>query len=141
MVSQLCKQKKHKITDFLTEEILEHDTLVVQVESGAQEALDKRNDGEGPLVVERDQLQARLNAVKAQIEENKVHKEKLVAVVAKCQKMKLLPPASKATAFIRKKLEENLKEVKEEIKRADSFLKSTKAVIEQHQTNEVNTKL
>ena len=141
MVSQLCKQKKHKITDFLTEEILEHDTLVVQVESGAQEALDKRNKGEEPLVVERDQLQARLNAVKAKIEENKVHKEKLVAVVAKCQKMKLLPPASKATAFIRKKLEENLKEVKAEIKQANSFLKSTKAVIEQHQTNEVNTKL
>ena len=103
----------------------EHDTLVVQVESGAQEALDKRNKGEEPLVIEEDQLQARLNAVKAQIQENKVHKEKLVAVIANCQKMKQLPPARKTMGFILENLKENLKEVKNELKLADSFLKRT----------------
>ena len=48
----------------------EHDSLVVQVESGAQEALDKRNEGEGPLVVEQYESQAKLDAVKAQIQKN-----------------------------------------------------------------------
>ena len=73
----------------------EHDTLVVQVVSGAQEALDKRNKGEEPLVIEQDQLEAKLDAVKAQIGENRVHKEKLMAVIANCQKLKQLPPARK----------------------------------------------
>ena len=52
MVSQLCKQKKHKITDFLVEDLEECDALVVQGESGAQEAIEKRNKGEVPLVIE-----------------------------------------------------------------------------------------
>ena len=51
------------MTDFLAEDVKKHDTLVVKVESGAQEALGKRNEGEEPLVIEEDQLQARLNAV------------------------------------------------------------------------------
>ena len=46
-------------------------------------------------MVKRDQLRTRLNAVEARIEENRVAKEKLLSVVADCQKMKLLPPASK----------------------------------------------
>ena len=54
------------------------------MEIGAQEALDKRNEGEEPLVmIEQDQLQARLNAVKAQFKENKGHKEKLLVVIKK----------------------------------------------------------
>ena len=107
----------------------EHDTLVVQVESGAQEALDKRNEGEEPLVIELDQLQAKMDAVKAQVKENKVRKEKLMAVIANCQQMKQLPPARKATAFIRKNLEKNLKEVKEELKLANDFLIRTSGTI------------
>ena len=88
----------------------EHDTLVVQVESGAQEALEKRNEGEEPLVIEEYQLQARLNVVKSQIKENRVHKEKLMAVIANCQKMKQLTPERKVAAFIHKNLEKALKE-------------------------------
>ena len=99
------------------------------MESGAQEALDKRNEGEGPLVVEFDQLQAKSDAVKAQIEENKIHKEKLMAVIAYCQRIKQLPPTSKATAFERKTLEKNLKEVMEEVKMADDFLKRAKTKV------------
>ena len=95
------------------------------MESGAQEALDKRNEGEEPLVIERDQLQAKLDAVVAQIEENRVHKEKLMAIITNCQKMKELPPSSKVAVFIRKTLEENLKEAMEEGKLADNFLKQT----------------
>ena len=34
-----------------TKDVKEHDTLVVQVEIGTQEALDKRNEGEEPLVM------------------------------------------------------------------------------------------
>ena len=103
----------------------EHDTLVVQVESGAQEALDKRIEGEGPLVIEEDQLQAKLDSVKAQIKENRVHKEKLMAVIANCQKMKQLPPERKGSSFIRENLKQKLKEVNEELKMADSFLNRT----------------
>ena len=125
-----CNQEKHKIIDLISKDVEEHDALVVQVENGAQEALDKRNEGEEPLAIEEEQLQAKLDAVKAQIKENKVHKEKLMEVVAKCKKMKQLPPARKATAFIRKNLEKTLEEVKEELKMANEFLKrgTTKAV-------------
>ena len=52
------------------------------MESGAQDALDKRSKGEEPLVIKWDHLKAKLDAVVAQIEENKVHKEKLMAVIA-----------------------------------------------------------
>ena len=103
----------------------EHDTLVVLVESGAQEAFDKRNKGEEQLVVERDQLKVKLDAVVAQIEENNVHKEKLMAVIAKCEYMKRLPPAIKSTKFICKNLKQTLKEVEVEGKLADDFLKRT----------------
>ena len=66
-----------------------------------------------------------MDAVKAQIDENRVHKTKLMEVVAKCKKIKLLPAARKATVFIRTNLEKNLKEVKEELKLANDFLKRT----------------
>ena len=117
------------MTDFLIKEAEKHDTLVVQVESGAQEALDKRNEGEEPLLIEEDQLQAKLGAVKAQIQENKVHKEKLMAVIANCQQMKQLPPERKGSSFLRENLKQTLKEVTEEVEQADSFLKLTKAFI------------
>ena len=113
------------MTDFLAEDVEEQNTLVVQVESGAQEAIDKRNEGEEPLVIEEDQLQARLNVVKAKIKENRVHKEKLLVVIANCQKMKQLPAASKATKSLWKNLKEMQKEVEEEGLLADNFLKQT----------------
>ena len=111
------------MNDFLAKDVEEHDTLVVQVDSGAQEALDKRIKGERPLVVERDQLKTRLIVVEAQIEENQVAKEKLCVVISKCKQMKKLDPAGKATVSMRKNLEKKLKEVKEEIQLADQFLK------------------
>ena len=111
--------------DLIPKDVEEHDTLVVQVESGAQEALDQRNEGEEPLVIARDQLKSKWDAVVAQIEENRVHKEKLMAVITYCQKMKELPPSSKVAVSIRQTLEENLKEVKEELKLAGVFLKRT----------------
>ena len=114
------------MTDFLAEDVEEHDTLVVKVESGAQDALEKRNEGEEPLLIEEDQLQARLDAVKAQIKENRVHKEKLLVVISNCQKMKQLTPERKVAAFIRKNLEKSLKDVKEELKLANDFLKRVK---------------
>ena len=110
------------MTNFLFEDVEEHDTLVVQVESGAQEALDKRNEGEKPLVIEQDQLQAKLDAVKSQIKENRVHKQKLMAVIADCQEMKQLPPERKGSTLIRENLKQKLKEVNEELEMADSFL-------------------
>ena len=113
------------MNDFLAKDVEEHDALVVQVDSGAQEALDKRIKGERPLVVERDQLRTRLIVVEAQIEENHVAKEKLCVVIANCKEMKKLDPASKATVSMRKNLEKKLKEVKEEIQLADQFLKRT----------------
>ena len=123
--SPLCQQKKHKLTDFLIKEAEEHDTLVVKVESGAQEALDKRNEGEKPLVIEQDQLQAKLDAVKAKIKENRVHKEKLMAVIANCQKMKQLPHERKGSSFIRDNLKQALKEVEEELRIAGECLNQT----------------
>ena len=46
-----------------------------------------------------------------------------MAVIANCQKMKLLPAARKAMPFIRENLEKKMKEVKKEVKMADDFLK------------------
>ena len=119
--------------DFLSKDVEEHDTLVVQVESGAQEALDKRIKGEEPLVIERDQLRTKLDAVVAQIEENQIAKEKLMAVIATCQEMKQLLPERKGSSFIRENLKQTLKEVKEEVKMADSFLKRTTSKAEAQQ--------
>ena len=76
------------MTDFFAKNVEEHETLVVKVDSGAKEALDKRIKGERPLVVERDQLKTRLIVVEAQIEENHVAKEKLCVVIANCKEMK-----------------------------------------------------
>ena len=121
----LCHRENHMMTDILAKEAEEHDTLVVQVESGAQDALNKRNEGEEPLVIEQNQLKVKLDAVMTKIRVNRFHKEKLMAVIANCQKMKQISSASKSMAFIRKNLEKNLKEMKEEIKRANDFLKRT----------------
>ena len=63
------------------------------MKNGAQKAIGKREDGERPLVVEQNQLRTRLNAVEAQIEENQVAKEKLMAVIADCNEIKQLPGA------------------------------------------------
>ena len=70
-------------------------------------------------------MQAKLDAVKAQIKENRIHKEKLLAVIANCQKMKQLPAASKATKSLWKNLKRMQKEMKEEVEQADNFLKRT----------------
>ena len=121
----LCNQEKHTITDLISKDVEEHDTLVVQVESGAQEALDRRNRGEEPLVVELDQLKVKWDAIMAQVNVNRVHKEKLMAIIANCEKMKQLPPSSKAAVSIRQNLQETLKEVEVEGKLADDFLKGT----------------
>ena len=48
-----------------------------------------------------------------------------MAVIANCQKMKQLPPERKGSSFIRENLKQKLKEVKEELKMADSFLNRT----------------
>ena len=82
----------------------EHDTLVVQVKSGAQEALDKRNRGEEPLVIELDQLKVKWDAVMAQVNVNRVHKEKLMAIIANCEKMKQLPIPNKVSVSHHKSL-------------------------------------
>ena len=48
-------------------------------------------------MVELDQLKVKWDAIMAhQIEENKVAKEKLLAVITNCQKMKQLPIVSKS---------------------------------------------
>ena len=137
MVSPSCHHEKHSITDFLAQDVEEHDTLVVQVESGAQEALDKRNEGEEPLLIEEDQLQAKLDAVNAKIKENKVHKEKLMAVIANCEKMRTLSPATKVMVSIRQNLKKTLKEVNEELKMANEFFKraTTKVAGRVHEVN------
>ena len=70
-------------------------------------------------------MQAKLDAVKAQIKENRIYNEKLTAVIANCQKMKQLPVASKATKSLWKNLKRLQKEMKEEVEQADSFLKRT----------------
>ena len=108
------------INDFLAKEAEEHNNLVVQMVSGAQDAIDKWNKGE-------DELQAKLDAVVAQIEESKVHKEKLQAMINKCQEMKSLPLAEKFTKYMSKHLEETAKEMKEEINLADNFHNRTVA--------------
>ena len=113
------------MTDFPAKDVEEHDTLVVQVDSGAQEALDKRNKGEEPLVVERDQLRTRLIVVEAQIEENQEAKEKLCVLIANCKQMIKMAPSSKVAVSVRKDLKKKLKEVKEEIQLADQFLRRT----------------
>ena len=93
----LCHQENHKITDLISiKDVEEHDTLVVQVESGAQEDLNKRNEGEEPLVIEQNQLKVKLDAVVTKIRENRFHKEKLMAVIAHCQKMKQISSASQS---------------------------------------------
>lgn len=77
----------------------------------------------------------RLNAVKAQMEENQVANEKLQAVIENCQKMKRLPPANKATESMWNNiLKQMQKDVKEEVLLADKFLKQSNNIqlVDQH---------
>lgn len=85
-----------------------------------QAVIDDRILGEGPLVVERDELKAKFNTAKAQLEENNLKKEKLCAMAVKCMETKL--PVGEATEFMWKNLDEMLKEVEKEKKLSSTFL-------------------
>ena len=114
----MCQPQKHNITDFLTKDVQEVNTVISEIESEAQESLEKRGKGEKPLVIKRDKLKAKLSAVEAQLQRNEASKLKLRAIIVSCNEMKLLPPANKVSSFVRKNLDQKLKEVKEEMKLA-----------------------
>lgn len=118
----VCNQENHDITDILSPEVQEVNSMLDEVENGAEASLNKRGEEERPLLAEQDQLKAKLKAVEAQVKENEDCKERLChQIVVQSKKLKLLSAAKKATVFVKKNVEEKLKEVKEQAKLAEQF--------------------
>ena len=64
----------------------------------------------------------KLKAVEVKIEEGQGLRQKLIAIVANCEKMKQLPPESKATVFMRTNLRQAIADTKEEVDKAKEFV-------------------
>ena len=81
---------------------------MVEWEIGAQQGIGKVDHGQGHLAQEKDLLMAKLKAVEVKMEEGEGLRQKLIEIVANCDKMKQLPPESKATVFMMKNLRQAL---------------------------------
>jgi len=65
---------------------------------------------------------AKLKTVKVKMEEGVGLRQKLTEIVANCEKMKQLPPESKATVFMRKNLRQAIVDTKREVQKAEEFV-------------------
>ena len=62
---------------------------------------------------------AKGKAVEVKMEESEGLRQKLVEIMTNCEKMKQLPPASKATVFMRKNLRQAIADTQEEVKMSE----------------------
>ena len=78
--------------------------------------------GQGHLNQKKEQLLAKLKAVEVKVEEGEGLRQKLTEIVANCEKMKQLPPESKATVFMRTNLRQAIDDTKQELLKAEEFI-------------------
>ena len=95
---------------------------LVEWETDAHQGIGNVDHGQGHLAQEKDQLMAKVKAVEVKMEEGEGLRQKLVEIVANCEKMKQLPPATKATVFMRKNLRQAIVDTKQEVKKAEEFV-------------------
>ena len=67
-------------------------------------------------------LQTKLKAIEAQIAENNNRQQKIQSAIARCQEMAKLSTRMKASAVIRKKIEQMKKEMRGEVEQAKNLL-------------------
>ena len=100
----------------------EFNDWLVEWETDAHRGIGKVDHGQGHLAQEKKQLMVKLKAVEVKMEEGQRLRQKLVEILADCEKMKQLPPESKATVFMRKNLRQAIVDTKEEVKKAEKFV-------------------
>jgi len=105
------------LTDF-GKDVKQFDGWLVELETEAHQGIDKVDQGQGYLEQEKEQLIIKLKAVDMKMEEGQGLRKKLCEVVANCEEMKELPPATKATAFMRKNLRQEIADMKENVKKS-----------------------
>ena len=114
LVKLTCVIAQHK-THSLMEEAEKSQTELDQVLNGFKEGDVMRGR------VDR-VLQTKLKAIEAQIAENNNRQQKIQSAIARCQEMAKLSPGMKASAVIRKKIEQMKKEMRGEVEQAKNFL-------------------
>ena len=95
---------------------------LVEWETDAHQGIGKVDHGQGHLKQEKEQLMAKLKAVEVKMEEGEGLRQKLVEILANCEKMKQLPSESKATVLMRKNLRQAIADTKQEVKKAEEFV-------------------
>ena len=103
-------------------EVEELNDWLVEWETDAHQGIGKVDHGQGHLEQEKEQLLAKLKAVEVKMEEGEGLRQKGIEIVANCEEMKQLPPATKATVFMRKNLRQAIADTKEEVKKAEEFV-------------------
>ena len=116
-----CHKQKHKLTDF-GKDVEELNGWLVEWETDAYQGIGKVDHGQGHLKQEKDQLMAKVKAVEVKMEEGQGLRQKLVEILANCEKMKQLPPATKVTVFMRKNLRHAITDAKQEVDKVDAFV-------------------
>ena len=114
LAKPICQQKEHKTTDF-GQDVKEFDNWLVELEAGAHQGIGNVDLGQG-------YLKQKINQLQAKMEEGEGHRQKLLEIVANCEEMKQLPPASKATVFMRKNLMQTITDMKQQVKKAEGFV-------------------
>ena len=114
LVKPTCVEAQHQ-THSLLEEAEESQTELDQVLNGfkAGDATRGRVDGV---------LQAKLKALQAQIADNNKRRQKIQSAIGICHEMVNLSHGMKASAAIRKKIEQMKKEMKGEVEQAKILL-------------------
>ena len=100
----------------------EFNDWLVEWETDAHQGIGMVDHGQGHLEQEKEQLMVKLKAVELKMEEGEGLRQKLVEIVANCEEMKQLPPATKATVFMRKNLRQAIADMKQEVKKVEEFV-------------------
>ena len=100
----------------------EFNDWLVEWEIDANQGIGKVDHGQGHFNQKKEQLLAKLKAVEVKMEEGERLRQKLTEIVANCEKMKQLPPESKATVFMRTNLRQAIDDTKQELLKAEEFI-------------------
>jgi len=117
-----CHQDNHILTDFIVADSSKVEGLLLKVSSQLKEAVANREEIQQHLLFDHDWLVAKLQAIKAQMEENNDFLPKLREAIEKCEGIKEFSQASKAAASTKKKLKKMLTKAENGLKDAQDFL-------------------
>ena len=123
MAKPKCHEEKHKMTDF-GKNVKEFDSWLVEMETDANQGIQEVGKGLGHLQIEKEQLENKLKDVNKNMEESEGHRQKLLQFIADCEELKLLPPESKATVFMRQNLKQAMASTKQQVTKTVEFVKT-----------------